>query len=426
MEANYFTFSTQEKNREPKDVWRAVYLVFYYTGLAILFPYTMLITVTDFWNYKWRDVSIPYNSSREELTEEQKQFPNQISMAGNVPLTLLVLITLFFGHHVRLRTRLLASLLLEVLAMAFLLLIASLDTDQWQSTALVLILVANAVYSSANAILQASFLGNLGRFPSTYIGGANDGMGLGTALPALVAVLVLALDPPPTMLGLAGISTSLACLILQIPLTALLPKSAFYRHHSGEGQQELGVAFRDLLMVLSKTWPYQAAIFLDYTVTLAVHPAVTALIQPTASSVASAWHDKYFVPVCCFLAQALADWLGRSLATITQWPGPGRAAEVGAVLVAILRTAFLPLLMFCNVAPLNRVTDVIFPSDLAYVSFLVIFSILGGFLSNVCYMLAPKKGDGAEQEIAGLLLTTFLVLGLGVGSLIGPLLVQLL
>ena len=96
------------------------------------------------------------------------------------------------------------------------------------------------------------------------------------------------------------------------------------------------------------------------------------------------------------------------------------------MLVAILRTAFLPLLMFCNVAPLNRATDVIFPSDLAYVSFLVIFSILGGFLSNVCYMLAPKKGDGAEQEIAGLLLTTFLVLGLGVGSLIGPLLVQLL
>ena len=424
MEANYCTFPTEEKPKEPKDRCRTVYLVFYYTGLAILFPYTMLITVTDFWNYKWRDVSLPYNSSREEMTEEQKQFPNQISMAGNVPLTLLVLITLFFGHHVRLRTRLLASLLLEVIAMAFLLLIASLDTDQWQSTALVLILLANAVYSSANAIFQASFLGNLGRFPPTYIGGANDGMGLGTALPALVAVLVLALDPPSTTLGLTGISTSLACLLLQIPLTALLPKSSFYRYHSGEDEDQ-GVALRDLLMVLSMTWPYQAAIFLDYMVTLAVHPAVTALIQPTAS-VPSAWHDKYFVPVCCFLAQALADWLGRSLATISQWPRPGRAAEVGAMLVAIVRAAFLPLLMFCNVAPLNRATEVIFPSDVAYVCFLVIFSIAGGYLSNVCYMLAPKKGDGAEQEIAGILLTTFLVLGLGVGSIIGPLLVQLL
>ena len=351
-------------------------------------------------------------------------FPNQISMAGNVPLTLLVLVTLFFGHHVRLRTRLLASMILEVLAMAFLLLIASLDTDQWQSTALVLILVANGLYSSANAILQASFLGNLGRFPPTYIGGANDGMGLGTALPALVAVLVLALDPPPTTLGLAGISTSLACLLLQIPLTALLSKSIFYRCHSGDGQDQ-GVGLKDLFKVLKMTWPYQLAIFLDYTVTLAVHPAVTALVQPVGS-VSSPWHDKYFVPVSCFLAQALADWLGRSLATMSQWPGPGRAAELGALLVSILRAAFLPLLMLCNVAPLNRETEVFFSSDMAYVSFLVIFSIAGGFLSNVCYMLAPKKGDGAEQEIAGLLLTTFLVLGLGVGSLIGPLLVQLL
>ena len=78
MEGNYCTFPSGEKTKEPKDRWHGVYLVFYYTGLAILFPYTMLITVTGFWNYKWRNVSLPYNSSREELTEMQKQFPNQV------------------------------------------------------------------------------------------------------------------------------------------------------------------------------------------------------------------------------------------------------------------------------------------------------------------------------------------------------------
>ena len=53
MEGNSCTFPAEEKTREPKDRWHGVYLVFYYTGLAILFPYTMLITVTEFWNYKW-------------------------------------------------------------------------------------------------------------------------------------------------------------------------------------------------------------------------------------------------------------------------------------------------------------------------------------------------------------------------------------
>ena len=36
----------------PQDPKRFVYFSFYYIGLTILFPYTMLITIMDFWNYK--------------------------------------------------------------------------------------------------------------------------------------------------------------------------------------------------------------------------------------------------------------------------------------------------------------------------------------------------------------------------------------
>ena len=41
--------STKE---DPQDAKKFVYISFYYIGLAILFPYTMLITIMDFWNYK--------------------------------------------------------------------------------------------------------------------------------------------------------------------------------------------------------------------------------------------------------------------------------------------------------------------------------------------------------------------------------------
>ena len=36
----------------PTDPKRFVYISFYYIGLTILFPKTMLITIMDFWNYK--------------------------------------------------------------------------------------------------------------------------------------------------------------------------------------------------------------------------------------------------------------------------------------------------------------------------------------------------------------------------------------
>ena len=40
------------KTESTHDVGHLVFLVFYYFGFSILFPYMMLLTVTDFWNYK--------------------------------------------------------------------------------------------------------------------------------------------------------------------------------------------------------------------------------------------------------------------------------------------------------------------------------------------------------------------------------------
>ena len=83
--------------------------------------------------------------------------------------------------------------------------------------------------------------------------------------------------------------------------------------------------------------------------TLSVHPAVTALIVSSGDH--SVWSDEYYLLVTCFLVQAVCDWLGRSLATLTQWPRLGRSGKVFLIVTAALRTGFLPLIMKCNVLP---------------------------------------------------------------------------
>ena len=67
----------------------------------------------------------------------------------------------------------------------------SLDTDTHQDVLFIMILVLNTIYSSINAIAQTSFLGNIGRFPAAYIGSANDGIGLGGILPAVISIIIL-------------------------------------------------------------------------------------------------------------------------------------------------------------------------------------------------------------------------------------------
>ena len=104
--------------------------------------------------------------------------------------------------------------------------------------------------------------------------------------------------------------------------------------------------------------------------------------------------------------QAVCDWLGRSLATYSQWPGLGSLATTllssltilrwdlrfssTMTLLYLYRTGFIPLVMMCNVLPGSRTSEVVFPQDWAFIAIFSAFNILGGYLTNTAHMLGPK------------------------------------
>ena len=95
-------------------------------------------------------------------------------------------------------------------------------------------------------------------------------------------------------------------------------------------------------------------------VCLAVFPSITAQVVSMGSGKdGSEWNNKYFIPVGCFLLFNIGDFVGRMLASVIQWP---KANHMGSIIIlglALARVAFIPLFLFCNVAPSNRsVTDV--------------------------------------------------------------------
>ena len=156
-----------------------------------MFPYMMLINMVDFWNYKFRNISNPWNSSDTSLTHLQVNFPSYLGISGNVPLALFVVLSTIWGYKVKLRTRLLMCSIGMVLCFVIIQVFVSINTDNFQDILFVLLIVTNTIYSSINAVAQTSFLGNIGRFPPAYIGTANDGIGLGGILPALMSVIIL-------------------------------------------------------------------------------------------------------------------------------------------------------------------------------------------------------------------------------------------
>ena len=76
-----------------------------------------------------------------------------------------------------------------------------------------------------------------------------------------------------------------------------------------------------------------------------------------SGSANSKWEETYFVPVC-FILYNLCDYIGKEAATKLQWPKQSNLGQYIVLLMAISRIAFIPLFMYCNVAPLNRSTQV--------------------------------------------------------------------
>lgn len=80
--------------------------------------------------------------------------------------------------------------------------------------------------------------------------------------------------------------------------------------------------------------------------------------------------------------------------------------------------AFIPLLMFCNVAPDDRNTEVVFQSEYYYLAFMLAFALSNGYVGNVNLMFGPKVVREELQEVTAAFLVSLLVVGCGVGSVI--------
>ena len=73
-------------------------VIFYYIGMTLMFPYMMMITITDFWNYKFRNTTNLLNETI--LNQKQINFPGYVAITGNVPLALFVILTAVWGYKV--------------------------------------------------------------------------------------------------------------------------------------------------------------------------------------------------------------------------------------------------------------------------------------------------------------------------------------
>ena len=284
-----------------------------------------------------------------------------------------------------------------------------------------------------------------------YMGGVFSGQAVGGILASVTNVFMLLLGADPQYAAFFCFLFAVTFLAFGLVLYIWLTRSEFFQHYLGENKPEMieakeiekGPEAEKLvdgphpppvkvvipvkvnpLLVMKQIFFYAFSVFFVFAVTLACFPATTVRVVSVNQDYTS-WATTYFIPVCCFVLFNVGDYLGRIIAERLQWPKPGRMGMIIVFVLTLLRVVFVPLFLFCNASPGNRVnSSVLFESDTAYILIMLAFSISNGYLANVCMISAPQICIPEEQQTAASLMVALLGLGLGTGALLSAAVVQ--
>ncbi len=152
----------------PEDRNNIVYVIFFWLGIGTLLPWNFFITVSGYWDYKYRNTTldnqiIMAESSVANASEQttaiprndmQKQWGSQLSVAAMVPNVTFLLLNAAFGHHFKTTPRLLVSLVAVIVLFGFTSVMAIVDTDDWQYKFLVVTLISVVLINISSAIFQ--------------------------------------------------------------------------------------------------------------------------------------------------------------------------------------------------------------------------------------------------------------------------------
>lgn len=441
-------------SHQPQDRYKAVWLVFFMLGLGTLLPWNFFMTATLYFTSRLAqapnaslaaadlsgDSQVPATPAAPSPDQSYLSsiFNNVMTLCAMLPLLIFTCLNSFLHQRIPQSLRILGSLMaiLLVFLVTAILVRVQLDALPFFIITMIKIMLIN----SFGAILQGSLFGLAGLLPAHYTAPIMSGQGLAGIFASVAMICAIASGSELSESAFGYFITACGVIILTIICYLGLPRLEFYRYYQqlkleGPGEQETkldliskGEASRagkeEFGVSAPKSQPNKSSVrailrnilvpalsvCFIFTVTIGLFPAVTADVK---SSIAgdSAW-GRYFIPVSCFLTFNVFDWLGRSLTTITMWPGKDSRWLPSLVLA---RLVFVPLLLLCNVKPRQYLT-VVFEHDAWFIFFMAAFAFSNGYLASLCMCFGPKKVEPAEAETAGAIMAFFLSLGLALGA----------
>ncbi|ORX53550.1 hypothetical protein DM01DRAFT_1336097 [Hesseltinella vesiculosa] len=398
-----------------------VYWIFFLYGIAMLLPWNVFITASD------------YFSHRFENTLYQDTFQSYFSSYFTTT-NLVCFVFLIWRQSTKAPTSdAVYPIVLNTLVFAAMTL--SVMTDMQGLDYFRLVLGLLVLTGATTSVYQAAVFAEASRFPPQYIQAVMSGQGV-AGVAVAVSSLVSALASTKTSPQASAMMYFVSALVITVAALVgrvIVQQQPFYQYYVGRDTKQVSssdvtleneddtlssdsASIMDTWTMIRRSKVMTLTVAYVFAITLMVFPAITSLVKSTQPPPRSRWfQDDMFVAVH-FVLFNLGDWIGRFL---PMWPALRVLKPKPLLLMSLARTAFLPLFVGCNVVVDHRQAELWINSDLLYFVIVLVFSISNGYVGSLAMMAAPAQPylrHASEKARIGTLMSFALVFGLAVGG----------
>ncbi|XP_023022246.2 uncharacterized protein isoform X3 [Leptinotarsa decemlineata] len=141
----------------PEDKYYFITIFFLFVGVAGMVPLTFFLTATDYWMFKFRDIS-QENYDPNNKTFLQTNFASITSMLTSVPTALTTVIVSVFAHKIDLRLRLLGIMIALSISFISFTILVEVNTDSWQLGFFILTILVTVVNTYLKEVFKRVWL----------------------------------------------------------------------------------------------------------------------------------------------------------------------------------------------------------------------------------------------------------------------------
>nr|XP_023018402.1 equilibrative nucleoside transporter 3-like [Leptinotarsa decemlineata] len=377
----------------PEDKYYFITTFFVLLGFAIMIPFTFLLTATDYWMYKFRDVS-QENYDPNNKTFLQTNFASISSMMSSVPTALTTVIVSVFAHKIGLRLRLLGIMIALCISFISVTILVKVNTDSWQLGFFILTIIIMIINTFFTITLSISYYTLMARFPPEYIKIHTYGYSISGVISALLQILCLVIGGSSTQVALIYYSCGLGIVMTAAVMIYFTKYSPFYQYYMEGIEEETKKplpSLADLKETYKRTWLVLLPLVLTTPVLGLSSTTIGILIVSESEGL---WGKKFFMPVSTFLLKEISSMVGRFYAT----PIMTRKNAKWFILLNVLQAYGFGLLVpLCNAKPRSHL-PVLFHHDWQYMSMMTVNGLIMGYYTTVSFLSMPNfAGDRTEQ-----------------------------